>query len=212
MRSLPTILRPTTAIVAVMAVVVLILFTAAFLPLPARISQGNTVGCFPVSLPVGDVRLAGHIPPIVIGRLPTGYLSCQQQLRLSIALKIQNPTALDALLAAQNDPTSPFYHQYLTPQEFADRFAPSQHEIDALMTYLKQWNITTSESANHMNIQITGTVAAIQQAFFVRLAKYQLTSRVVFAPTTDPALPREFTASVQSIIGLDDVAQMHPVP
>src|SRR5580658_8368681 len=37
---------------------------------------------------------------------------------------------LDQLLAQQQDRSSPFYHQWLTPQQFADRFGLSQNDLN----------------------------------------------------------------------------------
>ncbi len=201
--------RPTVAIVLLIPIIVIILLGSAILPV-SRTSAAAS--CVPSQMSSQEIRLQGHIPPIIRHLSPIGYLDCQQTIRLSIALKIQHPAELDAFLAAKNDPASPDYHQYLTPQQFADRFAPPQHTIDALISYLDQQHITVTESTNHMNIQAYGTVAAIEQAFSVHLARYQLLDRVVFAPTTDPAIPGAFAGCVQSIIGLDDVARMFPVP
>ena len=37
---------------------------------------------------------------------------------------------LEALIAAQQNPASPLYHQWLTPDQFAARFGMAQSDID----------------------------------------------------------------------------------
>ena len=43
-------------------------------------------------------------------------------LELTIVLGLRNQAALKELLADQQKPASPRYHQWLTPQTFSDRF------------------------------------------------------------------------------------------
>lgn len=45
--------------------------------------------------------------------------------------------ALQQMLAAQQDPSSAEYHQWLTPAEFGRRFGPSQNDLAALTGWLK---------------------------------------------------------------------------
>ena len=56
---------------------------------------------------------------------PAGRENPQRVLNLSIALTPRNSDQLSALIAAQNDPGSPLYHQYLTPAEYDASFGPS---------------------------------------------------------------------------------------
>src|ERR1700736_3302578 len=44
--------------------------------------------------------------------------------------------ALDRLLAEQQDPTSPDYRKWLTPEQYADRFGLSRADIDRLTSWL----------------------------------------------------------------------------
>src|SRR5262245_56332990 len=46
-------------------------------------------------------------------------------------------TALDALLKQQQDHSSPNYHKWLTPEEFADRFGMTQDDITMVVTWLQ---------------------------------------------------------------------------
>ena len=41
---------------------------------------------------------------------------------------------LEALLAAQQDPASPLYHQWLSPDQFAARFGMAQSDIDKVQS------------------------------------------------------------------------------
>ncbi|MGA3075554.1 MAG: protease pro-enzyme activation domain-containing protein, partial [Bryobacteraceae bacterium] len=41
---------------------------------------------------------------------------------------------LDQLLAQQQDPSSPNYHRWLTPEQYAERFGVSQSDIDKIVS------------------------------------------------------------------------------
>src|ERR1700719_3281386 len=46
-------------------------------------------------------------------------------------------SALEALLDAQQDPNSPSYHQWLTPDAFGQQYGPSDQDIQAVSTFLQ---------------------------------------------------------------------------
>jgi subtilase family serine protease len=157
------------------------------------------------------VTLSGIIPPQISGSKVIGFLDCTKTLSIGISLKMMNQSDLDTLLAAQNDPSSPLYHKYLSPQEFADRFGRSQQDIDTLVTYLEEQNLKViSISSNRLLIKTTGTVDDIEKTFDVILANYQLGNRLVYAPQNDPSVPNAIGPMILSISGLDDATQLQP--
>jgi subtilase family serine protease len=40
------------------------------------------------------------------------------------------------LLRQQQDPSSPRYHRWLTPQQVGEQYGPTQHDLDALTSWL----------------------------------------------------------------------------
>jgi subtilase family serine protease len=152
----------------------------------------------------------GHLVEALQGKTPIGPLASDRVLSLSISLNLQNAQGLDALLSAQNDPNSPLYHQYLSSSKFAELFGPSQTTINAVINYLQSQGLTVGTIApNHLTIDVTGTVAAVEQAFQAQLAEYTLGSRTVYAPTNEPSVPVELGSLIQGINGLNDVADPH---
>src|SRR5438132_10144486 len=69
--------------------------------------------------------LAGHVPAQVRAGTDQGRVARDLRIRaMSLVLKPSDSQQadLDRLLIAQQDPTSPNYHRWLTPEEYADRF------------------------------------------------------------------------------------------
>jgi hypothetical protein len=62
------------------------------------------------------------------------------------------------LLARQQDPSSPDYHKWLTPEEYADRFGASQSDAAKLTSWLESEGFTVDAVARGRNwIQFSGT-------------------------------------------------------
>ena len=76
-------------------------------------------------------NLHGSVPATVGHLRALGRLPGTNRLHLVIVLPLRNGEALDSLLEQLYDPTSPAYHQYLTPGQFAERFGPTRQDYEA---------------------------------------------------------------------------------
>ena len=57
---------------------------------------------------------------------------------------MRNEQELDALLQQLYDPASPNYHRYLTPEEFTQRFWPTENDYQSLMDFARSYTIVPS--------------------------------------------------------------------
>ncbi|GCE24045.1 hypothetical protein KDK_78450 [Dictyobacter kobayashii] len=127
-------------------------------------------------------------------------------LKLSIGLDLRNRNTLTALLAAQENPGSPYYHHYLTPSQFVSQFGPTQATVNLVVQYLNSQNLTvTSVTPNHLFVNATGTVGATEKAFNVVLNDYNFHNRVIYAPANNPSVPDTLSDVIQSIGGLNNI-------
>jgi kumamolisin len=66
------------------------------------------------------------------------------------------------------NPSSPSFRQFLTVEQFTERFGPSQQDFDALIRFAKTNGLTvTGGSRDSMDVQLKGSVATIETAFHV---------------------------------------------
>ncbi len=163
--------------------------------------------------PVGNWSvLPGHLASALQNSSPMHAAASNDTLQLSVALNLRNRSALNQLLADQNNPQSLEYHQYITPQEFADRFGADQATIDAVVAYLQNQGLHVGAiSPNHLFIDASGSVTNAQHAFNVNIADYALGTRTVYAPMSEPSVPASLAGMVLNVGGLDNVAQYHPL-
>ena len=158
------------------------------------------------------VALTGHLVPALAHVAPLGPLAADFPLHLTVGLRMRNEAALDALLAAQNTPTSPLYERFLTTDQFTAQFSPLPATVAGVTDLLRAqgWQID-AVAPNRLTITISGTHAQAQASFGVHLAEYALGGRTVFAPQDEPLVPVALQAAVVGINGLDDVFDSHPL-
>ena len=157
----------------------------------------------------GRHTLPGHLVPALKRSQLLGHATNKnQQLQLSIGLNIRNRTALTALIAAQNDPTSALYHQFLTPQQFTDQFGPTQTMVNSVIAYSQSQGLKVNGvSPNHVLVNASGSVGTVEQAFRVTLNDYVLNGRTVYAPSSEPSVPDTLGTIILNVAGLDNVAR-----
>lgn len=155
--------------------------------------------------------LTGHSVPALARATVLQPTDPNRQLELTVALATRNQDQLKTLIAQQADPTSSTFGRYLTPQQFAAQFAPTQASVDAVNAFAASQGLQVKNvTGNRMLITIEGTVDRIQRAFGVQLRDFLLDGRTVHGPTADPSVPVSISGLVQAVVGLDDVPRLKP--
>lgn len=113
--------------------------------------------------------------------------------------------ALNLLLAQQQNPSSPNYHRWLTPAQFADRFGMTKADISRVVAWLESQGFTVTSVANSRNqISFEGTVAQVETAFATEIHNYSVEGEMHFANATDPSVPAALAGTVLAIGHLHD--------
>ncbi len=156
--------------------------------------------------------LSGHSVSFIQQAHLVQATSFNQQLNLSIGLKLRNSSDLDSLLSAIYNPNSSQYHQYLTPDQFNQLFSPTPDQVQQVVSYLQSQRMTvTSVAPNNLLIDATATVAQVTQAFNVQINTYQVGNHTFYANTGSPSVPTSISQLITSISGLDNSVTYHPL-
>jgi subtilase family serine protease len=135
-------------------------------------------------------------------------VSTSLAMRLTMALRHRDDLA--RLLADQQDPSSPQYHRWLTPDAFTNRFGPADADLARVTRWLKKKGFTVkSADASTREVSFTGTVAQAQNVFGVKIAA--TTDGHLYSNTGDPSVPAELAPIVESIHGLDNLLHSQPM-
>jgi subtilase family serine protease len=150
---------------------------------------------------------------VVSGRAQfVGQLPATETLRFDIVLPLRDRAGLQNFLQDVQDPASPSHHQFLTPQEFTERFGPSQEDWDALVAFARASGFDIiSGTREERDLRLSGSVANIEKAFHVTMGTYHdLTEdRTFFAADREPTVDLPF--QVWHITGLDNDSKPHPM-
>jgi uncharacterized protein (TIGR03437 family) len=154
------------------------------------------------------VRLPGPLHPKATPANDIGAADPSQRLAyVSVMLKrtAAQEAALEALLQAQQNPASPDFHRWLTPEQFADRFGASPTEITRIAAWLKAQGLTIETVARGRDwVACSGTVAQFQTTFHTAIHRYRVDGEEHFANSTPLSVPAEFAGLVQLVRGLND--------
>ncbi|HTW58501.1 MAG TPA: S53 family peptidase [Terriglobales bacterium] len=154
---------------------------------------------------VREVTLNGQAK--VVGRLPV-----TQIMQLDVVLPLRDPAGLHNFLAELYSSTVPNHLHFLTPAEFTERFGPTQKDYDAVVRYVQDHGLTVvGGSRDGMEVQVKGTVGAVEAAFHVSLLTYQhpTENRIFYSPDREPTTDLPF--ALWHISGLDNYSIPHPM-
>ncbi|HVU28625.1 MAG TPA: protease pro-enzyme activation domain-containing protein, partial [Verrucomicrobiae bacterium] len=174
---------------------------AVLLVFPVKLSAQNSARQF----------LRDRVATMVRQMQPQGRLSDTQRLDLAIGLPLRNESGFDQLLQEIYDPTSPNFRHYLTPQQFAERFGPSESDYAAVIAFAQTNGLTvTGTSSDRTFVSVSGSVANIEKAFHVTMRTYRhpRENRNFYAPDTEPSL--DLAVPILHITGLDNFVVPHP--
>ncbi len=133
-----------------------------------------------------------------------------QSITMYFSRSAQQQSDLDALIAAQQNPASPQYHQWLTPAEFGARFGVADADIAKTEAWLESQGFTVqSVSPSRNSITFSGTAATVASAFGTPLHRYSLNGENHIAPSADLTLPSALAGIVSDVRGLSDY-RPHP--
>jgi len=142
--------------------------------------------------------------------IDAGQLPISEPLTLTIHLQptAAQTSALDQLLAAQTDNTSPSFHHWLTPQQFAEQFGATGEQLSAVTNYLESHGLAVASiSPAHTRLTVTGTAGQAQLAFITSLHRFSVNGAPYFANAAEPTLPAEIAPLIAGISGLDNLPQ-----
>jgi len=141
----------------------------------------------PLAIPVND---RGEVPP----DLPME--------RMLLVLK-RDPgleSALERLITEQHDKSSPRFHDWLSPEQFGERFGLSKSDLQTLAAWLKSHGFRVNRMVRSgMAIEFSGTAAQVQEAFHTSIHRYAVGREVHYANASDPQIPSSLAPAVTGV-------------
>ncbi len=154
------------------------------------------------------IALPGHADRLAQPQYDQGPVEPSFQfgrVTLVMAPSPSQQVALNLLLAQQQDRSSPNFHKWLTPEQFAERFGVSQGDITKITAWLHAQGFQVfSVPRGRTSVGFSGTAAQIQSAFKTEIHRYNVNGRQHIANSTPVEVPAALSGVVTGVRGLTD--------
>src|ERR1017187_4080180 len=192
---------------SILILCILIFSTLSFAAAPDRITGPIAGQLIKLSAGVSLKAQPGDDRGRVDSSLKLGYMT------LLTVPSASQQKALNQLLSQQQDPRSPLYHMWLTPEQYADRFGLSPNDIQKLTAWLQSQGFTVVNVARGRNfIVFSGTAAQAETVFQTEIHNFDVGGETRFSNTTPPSIPAALSGVVTGIRGLNNFpAKSHAV-
>ena len=157
--------------------------------------------------PTNVVVLKGHVSPMARPQFDQGPLESSRTMHVTILFmpSAQQQAALEKLIADQQDNTSPSYHQWLTAEQYGQRFGLSPGDIEKVSAWLLAQGFKITYVAHGKDfLSFEGNAGQVERAFQTELHNFNVNGKVHFANVKAPAIPASLSGIIGGFRGLHD--------
>ena len=129
---------------------------------------------------------------------------------LELVFKLRNQAAFQKCLNAIQDPSSPYYGDFLNSTTLQP-YMPTPGERASLTTFFTRAGFSVTPGASPLVLELAGNVGIAERTLGVAMNYYQSSGSTFYAINTNPSLPSTFTPLLNGILGLDNYSTPKPV-
>jgi len=112
---------------------------------------------------------------------------------------------MQQLISNQHNPKSPQFDKWITPQQFGEQFGVADSDIAAVTAWLTSQGFTVNTVyPNKTQIDFSGTVAQVNQAFHTQENIYTINKVKHLSNSSDISIPAALQNVVAGVMGLND--------
>jgi subtilase family serine protease len=153
------------------------------------------------------VSLPGQVHPWARAEFDRGAAPENLSGRMLLVLKRspEQDSALQALLASQQDPNSPNYHKWLTPEDFGKRFGVADSDVQTVTSYLSSQGMSVGRvHSSRMAIEVGATAGQIRSTFQTEIHAYSIAGKTYYANNSAPKIPSALHSVVSGLTALNN--------
>jgi hypothetical protein len=154
------------------------------------------------------IKLPGTVHPLVGKSTDQGRVSGSlplQRMVLLLGRSSQQQLALDTLVASLQDKSSPNYHKWLTPEQFAAQFGVSDKDVATVSGWLTQHGLTVNSVARGRQwIEFSGTATQVETALGTEIHTLTYQDQKHIANVSAVSIPEALAPAVRGILSLND--------
>jgi len=154
------------------------------------------------------VTLAGNTRPEANAKNDRGRVSddfALDHMQLQLRRPAERENALEQYIEDLQKPGSANYHQWLTAQQFGERYGLAKSDLDTISTWLQGHGFTVNVVyASGMLIDFSGTAGMVRQAFQTEIHWLDVKGQRHISNMSDPRIPAALAPAVVGIASLND--------
>jgi subtilase family serine protease len=154
--------------------------------------------------------LRGNTHPLALAQHDNGAVASDfpmEHMLLTLLPDSDQQNTLNQLLESQQDPESPYFHQWLTPEQYGERFGVSDSDMSQVVGWLAGHDMQVEEvTPGRRSIIFSGTAAQVEAAFHtpIHMYKTSVKGEVHYANAADPSIPAALAQVVGGVVSLHD--------
>ena len=134
-------------------------------------------------------------------------LDNSKPLHVAVSLTLRNASPLQTFIKDVNTPGTAVFGKFLTAEQFKASFAPTDVQVQAVVTHLQQSGFThITVSSNNTLVYADGNAGTVATAFNATMKTYSENGKQRFANDSDVLVPQALSGIVQSVIGLQNIS------
>jgi subtilase family serine protease len=154
------------------------------------------------------VTLTGNTHPSANATYDAGIVDdalVLEHMQLVLRRSPEREAALTAHIDALHDQGSPLYHQWLTAQDFADRYGVPEADVAVVTSWLEKHGFNVdSVPTSRMFVEFTGTAGQVREAFHTEIHNLEVKGKRHIANMSDPKIPAALAPVVVGVHALHD--------
>ena len=162
-------------------------------------------------------KLQKEVPDVIGRSSKLGHTNASKLLHVTVSLPYGDAAGMQSFVDSVSNPSSPNYHQYITPDEIGQRFGLSDDKVQAVESYLKSEGFKISlVSKNHLGIMADCTVDQAEKAFGTTINDYAVNDAAhengnpnYFSFSTSLQAPAAIAPYILDVSGLESFTKPH---
>jgi kumamolisin len=153
-------------------------------------------------------NIAADVPQFISAATLLGPALPTRQIHLVIFLAYPNPGAVASFAQAVNNPASPLYGAYLTPDQFTADFGPSERTYSTVeYVTLGSGMQIAAAYANRKVLDVVATVAQAEALFHTVINLYRYHNVTYYANAVPALIPNALHGLVMAVSGFNNFAR-----
>jgi subtilase family serine protease len=153
-----------------------------------------------------------EVSPLVKQSTLVGPVDKAKQISIALAFPFPDPAAVATFIKHVSTPGDSLYRQYLTPQQFADRFGPSAADYTAVKSWAAANQLeVTLDPVTRVNLTLRGSAEQLEKLFKTQINTYRSADGTeFFSAGVQLSIPSEIASRISAVVGLTESKQFAP--